>query len=224
MPFSASPRLRGEASRGFTIVELLVAMFIALIIFGIGFTILNGAVLARSDAQSRIQANDSARLFFEMLERDAADAYPGPWTPPFTLADLVQSGPPAVINGDSLTLTTTGESATAGVQKIMSLRYYILAATGQLYRQTQMDDPTAPRPFASAPPQDNNFALFPNARSLTVDYFRWNESTKTMDPALILDDATHLKVTLALLLPNVKLPDRIRIYSKYVPIAESFGN
>lgn len=221
MQLSASPCFHGEKARGFTLVEMLVAVFIAMIVFGVGFTLINGAALARSDAQARIRATDAARIFFDMLERDVAAAYPGPWTTPMTKADLVQ--PVAGVQTHALAMTTTAESTTA-TSGFITVRYYVLPGTKILYRETVQDTAgTAVPSLAATPTHDSVFALMPEVEELSAKFYAWNEATRTLDDSDGTPDlATHINVALKIKDPNEKMP--VRIFQKSLAIPAAFKN
>ncbi len=99
--------LNGTRAAGFTLIELLIAMSIAVLIFTIGFTILQGTRVAQREAKSRILATEQARLFFEMVSRDVAMSYPGPFVDLNEKAELRKTFlGPAPYRGNVLQLTT----------------------------------------------------------------------------------------------------------------------
>jgi len=93
------------ARRGFTLVELMVAIGLAALIMLMTLMIMRGANQARAVTQARLNAGEAARVFFGTFERDFAAATPGPFfsppdstTPsPWRKYDLVDSsfGPTA---------------------------------------------------------------------------------------------------------------------------------
>jgi type II secretory pathway component PulJ len=224
---SAPPCLRGERRPGgFTLIELLVSAAIAMVIFAIGFVILNGATQARSETQARIQATDYARMFFNMLERDLAGAYPGPWTDPYSKADLVYT--PAGASGNAIEMTTTSEHPNPG-QEIVSVRYYVLGATKRLYREVSTTQPSASAPIGdplspTALSTSNDFALLPNVETLTAQFYKWDEALKGWAPATApaYSDATHLNVRMDFRDPNEKQPNRS--FQKLIPLPIVFRN
>ena len=217
-PSSVPPGLRGSRGRGFTIVEMMVAAFIALIVFGIGFAILNGATQARSNAQKRIRATDGARMFFEMVERDLNDAYPGPWAAPYSKADLIDTH--GDYSGNALKMTLTGGhiKSTGG---FVTVRYFVLTATHRLYREvTDPPDPAPGPPNLSNPPANqSDWALLPDVEAIQFDYYQWLEGTKSMSPAAS-EDATHINVM-------IKMMDSDgtqRTFNRLMAIPTSFSN
>ncbi|MCY3019171.1 MAG: hypothetical protein NTW87_09115 [Planctomycetota bacterium] len=90
----AFPAWHGPA-RGFSLLELAVASFIAMIIFTVGFIVITGTLRTRSESTARIRATENGRLFFQMLERDLAGAWPGPFNMFKGAADTNPSVPPA---------------------------------------------------------------------------------------------------------------------------------
>lgn len=220
-PFYVSPCLRGRTSQGFTLVEMLVAVFIAMIIFAIGFTLLNGATQARSDAQARIRATDAARIVFDMLERDIVDAYPGPWATPYTKGDLIQA-PGGDVVSSTLELTTSDESTTSTVG-LVTVRYYVLTSTKILYREVRQDAPGGTPSLAATPVHDSQFALLPDIEQMNASYLRFDDATKAfVDASAAPDTATHINVLLKIKDPNDKQP--LRTYQKSFVIPASFEN
>lgn len=220
-PFSVSPRLCGSNRRGFTLVEMLVAVFIALIIFSIGFTLLSGATQARSDAQARIRATDAARIFFDNVERDLADAVPGPWTTPYTKSNLAET-PGGDVATNDLKMTTTGESTTA-TMGFVTVRYYVLTSTKILYRETAQDAPPGPPSLAGTPAHNSQFAMLPDVESLTCVFYRWDDATKAfVDATGAPDTATHINVQIQIKDPSPKQP--LRTFQKLIAIPASFTN
>jgi prepilin-type N-terminal cleavage/methylation domain-containing protein len=65
------------ATHGFTLIELLVVSAIAMVIFLVGFQMINGTVALSARGTARIRATENARVFFQMFERDIASACPG---------------------------------------------------------------------------------------------------------------------------------------------------
>jgi hypothetical protein len=76
-----------SARRGFSLVEMMIASFSAMIIFTVGFMIISGTIRAKNESSARIRATENARLFFQLLERDLAGAFP------------LQAGVPPVVEG-----------------------------------------------------------------------------------------------------------------------------
>ena len=63
-------------ARGFTLIEMMIAIFIALVIFTIGFATITATINARHEAEERIRSTENARMLFQMLEKDLGNAYP----------------------------------------------------------------------------------------------------------------------------------------------------
>jgi prepilin-type N-terminal cleavage/methylation domain-containing protein len=78
-----------KTSAGFTLIELSIAIFIALIIFTVGFSAISTTMAVRKDSEARIGASEDSRMFFQTLERDLNGAYPLylPGNPPTHLLD-----------------------------------------------------------------------------------------------------------------------------------------
>ncbi|MCW8131715.1 MAG: hypothetical protein KIS92_15320 [Planctomycetota bacterium] len=199
---------------------MLVAVFISMIIFAIGFTLLNGATQARSDAQARIRATDAARIVFDMLERDIADAYPGPWATPYVKGDLIKT--PGSVIGTSLEMSITDESTTSTVG-VNTVRYYVLASTKILYREVRQDVPGGTPSLAATPAHDGQFALLPDIERMDAAYLRFDETSKAfVDASALPETATHINVLLQIKDPNDKQP--MRTYQKSFAIPAAFEN
>jgi len=152
---------------GFTVLEMLIAASIALLVFGIGFVTINGTIRARSEAESQIRAAENARLFFQLLERDWAAAYPGPTEPPGTYAKMIKGNTPMpgatnpatiaiedqvpdinafnTIGSDIIQFYTHADmnpaSTTANPDRLVFVRYYVNPVDHTLCRQV-LDDAT----------------------------------------------------------------------------------
>jgi len=196
---------------------MLVAAFIALIIFAIGFTILNGATQARANAQKRIRATDGARMFFEMVERDLNDAYPGPWTAPYGKADLIES-PGGDVVGNALKMTTSGEAATPS-GGFVTVRYYVLLSTKRLYRETTLDPSPGPPALPSTPAHNTAFALLPDVEEVQFDYYEWVEFTKGLGKSVDPLNATHINAQIKILDSDEKT---YRLFQRMMVIPTSF--
>ena len=206
-------------SRGFTLVELLVAVFIAIIIFGIGFSILNGVMIAKKQTEARMRYSESARMFFEMFERDLSGAYgnsllvPAPYR-----AKLAQPGVSGV-NDTLVEFSTTVDSNSQAVKgcDYVAARYYVLASTGVLYRKLSATG------FPAAPADEPDSALFADVTQFHVDYLQWNESTKSYVAVADPNIATHLDVMLKFTDPEqkIKAPMNSKVYWKRIPIPAS---
>src|ERR1035437_9304537 len=86
---------------GFSLIELMVAMAIAMIIFGVGFVAITAAIDTRKQYTASVRAAESARQFFSLLERDLAAGYPSDYAPVYLDNGLAYSGPAFVPSGPS---------------------------------------------------------------------------------------------------------------------------
>lgn len=215
--------------RGFTLVEMLIAVFIAMIIFAIGFTLLNGANKARSDAQSRIRTFDAARLILDRIERDFKDAYPGPWATDKT--QLVATYPGPAGNVLEMTTTTDTQNTTVlatGLPGIYSVRYYVLASNQILYREYAVDPPDATQPSfrGVTPTASADFALLPDVASVTFEPYHWDDALKKhATGAADFSDATEINIRLVLISvrdSNGAVKEK-STFQRIVPIPDAFN-
>src|SRR2546423_443922 len=72
------PHTALRVPRGFTILEIVIASSIALFVFAVGYLAISTTVRTSDEQTKRIRDTENARLFFNMLERDLATAFPGP--------------------------------------------------------------------------------------------------------------------------------------------------
>lgn len=244
---SASFRRRGPS--GFTLIELLIAAMIAILIFGIGFAIMNGAMLARAHAAGRIQSTESARIFFDRLRSDLDCAIPGPWATPLTKANLKETTTVTNQIGNTITISTTktdyaqaqidafetklaAMSFTVTIDTDLaasSVRYYAIKdnpadETGVMYREVSLlQPPSTSSPFHYGDPRiEPESALFPGISGFSTTFLRWDASTKAFDPIPpVPASATHIEVTLTFLDPNKHLPDRVRTFRELLALPEA---
>ena len=195
-------RIHAPAHRaGFTLLEMLVVAAIAMVIFIAGFTAISGTALARSTSVNRVRAVESGRLFFQMLERDMAGAYPG-----YNVAVKAQIGYRGVLSGtdpasgmplastidtDDIQFFTTTDSD--GIRnQTLAVRYYV-NNFGQLCRIVvpYVYDPANPVPASLPPVYDSttspatderaidSYAMFEDVYAMNVSYDRWDPVAKT---------------------------------------------
>ena len=196
-------------ARAFTIVELLIVTFLALIIFAVGFTAINTTVQARSESVGRVRAAESARQFFQLLQHDLATAYPEgnvstktQLVVPHTLTNDPVSGQalasPISTNYD---LNFFSRIDTRNVTDQFVAVSYFVNNFGELCRKVQYPPPGS---NSITFQHDDNYAMFENVYSVTVNYEQWDPTQmKFIMPALPVPDgvtpqttATHLHVTL----------------------------
>jgi prepilin-type N-terminal cleavage/methylation domain-containing protein len=235
--YAPLPTLRPRL-RGFTLVELLVSLFIALFLLSVTFQLLTGALKARKQTSARIQAFDSARTFFTRTffsgyERELAGAYPLAWADPNapdSIENLAVTEPPV---GTVLQMTTSSEVVAPGggytqAVTVFSVRYFV--RNDLLCRETSNNAPWSGHnhPFPDAPSAATlaNVALFPNAEKLDVAFARWDEPNKRFDfTTAPHTDATHLEVTLTMQ-PRVNASERGKldqvVFRRLLPIPEAF--
>jgi type II secretory pathway pseudopilin PulG len=208
--------LRRSRARGFTVLELLIAAFIAMFIFGTGLTILTGANRVRAETQSRLKAGDSARMFFELLERDLAAANPLI----IRRSDLVNLMP-STTDKYYLQMSTTTEEAAGGSEWVLVQYYIPQSRLRKLYRKTQ----TGAFQFSYSTPvfsedTDNEFALCIDVEELGLGWARWHVETKQYEEGVSADVATHLDVRLRIRESSIEVPEdrRVHVFRKYIPL------
>ncbi|MFH0939880.1 MAG: prepilin-type N-terminal cleavage/methylation domain-containing protein [Planctomycetota bacterium] len=204
---SASSAVR---SAGFTLVELLVAMAIIMVVFLVGFTLINGASDIRRQSEARIRASENARLFFQLLERDFAGAYPtGLISTNDSLSELPPYKLPVTPKGTDYTIDSsylrfyTRMDTQAPLDEYVCVRYYVNNLE-QLCREAQnalevqnalLDKLTSTSPEQ----QSSDHALFDETYSLNVGYQIWDTQNKKFnDSNTTPNGATHLLITLTL--------------------------
>ena len=200
------------APQGFTLIELMVALFIALIIFTIGFMTISGAITARREAEARIRAAENARVFFQMLEKDLAGAYPLPGS---DITTLVSETPVSMtVNGKPVYIIVNGKQVPAPpvtndriemltridhrdvTDQYVFIRYFV-NSLGHLCREVN-PNPTAAGAVTPFDPTDDTFALFDQTYALLVSPAQWTDATKTMTvgPGYACNlNTTHIQAT-----------------------------
>lgn len=212
-------------ARGFTLIEMMIAIFIALIIFTIGFTTISATISARHEAEERIRATENARMLFQMMEKDLANAYP--ILPAYDITTLATStsfkiqidnkpitnAPPGApvalsIPNDHLEFFTrldhrdlSGGGFVDTPDTYVFVRYFV-NNLGHVCREIHTVDKPADAalfPFNAA---DDSHALFEFAYSMLIIPCQWNDTTKSMSvgtspPCTAL--TTHVQVKLFML-------------------------
>jgi type II secretory pathway pseudopilin PulG len=189
-----------RAPAGFTILELIIAASIALFVFGIGYLAIATTVRASNESAARIRDAENARLFFNLLERDLASAFPGPGnnvvkarevlTGPYTHAPspMVMTEPvnTAYPSSDLLQFYCRSEQPVTRDECVLA-RYYVNKKDHSLCRQAAIYDPNA-QPLLDPPDYvdpttltnsvDSNLALFDGVRTLAITYQHWDPTLK----------------------------------------------
>jgi prepilin-type N-terminal cleavage/methylation domain-containing protein len=184
---------------GFTLVEMLIAATIAILIFFVGFVMITGTVRARGETMSRIHATESARLFFQMLEKDLASAHPGGYGMKMGTAPVPGSNPyTLVLNETTATLTSdliqfythndlSVESPGAEApDRHVFVRYYVNHTDHTLCREVHEDSTQQVQMEADFPPATTILrdprALFEDVRQVLIDFQYWDDRDKSMKP------------------------------------------
>lgn len=136
---------------GFTLIELIVAVFITAIVFAIGFGGINQAVKNRDTLQANQARVSAVQLALRLLQQDVAQVTPRP------VRDVVGSGWKAALEGDGSStstnrmlfeLTRAGWANPAGIQRTGLQRVRWMFEDGKLRREhwrvldaTQAEEP-----------------------------------------------------------------------------------
>jgi prepilin-type N-terminal cleavage/methylation domain-containing protein len=223
-------------ARGFTLIEMMIAIFIALIIFTIGFTAISSTIQARREAEARIHATENARLFFDMLQKDMATAYPVDSTNVNLPTMVVETpGQPITVNKQNMTVTNdrieffTHSDHRGLTDQYVFVRYFV-NSLGHLCRQTNQAA-TPDLAFVPFTQTDDASALFDQAFAILVSPGQWQESSKTMavSPAPpCTTTTTHLQVTLYMFgyngatLATDNQAQTKRVFNKSIPVPDVF--
>jgi general secretion pathway protein J len=122
-----------RAKRGFTLVELLVALFITAILFAIGYGAINQAIDNREALLSRQKRLVDVQRTFRTFVQDFAQLAPRPARDALGAKEpALKSGAP---NGVLVTLTRAGWANPAGVQRPSLQRVSYTLAEGRLRRE-----------------------------------------------------------------------------------------
>jgi len=209
---------RSRHQPGFTLVEVLIACFIATLIFLVGFTAISSTVNARRDSSRRIRGTEAARMLFQALERDLASAYNGPNgltksratgcafnTTPVS-AQLVLTVDPS----DALQFYTRADLPTQTDNQLF-VRYFHdpngKAVCRRVINATQSATPPETGPLDADDPattdenENERYHLINDVDAFQVLFRRWDDAGKTWLPALSDSNdyatpasATHLLV------------------------------
>ncbi|MCZ7643688.1 MAG: prepilin-type N-terminal cleavage/methylation domain-containing protein [Planctomycetota bacterium] len=244
---------RSRGARGFTLLEMIIAVAIAVLILAMTFTILNGATLAQSASRSRIEASESARILFQAIEHDLAGAFPGPLG--HSKALLVRTVVPQAawdgnpgFHGQTLHFATASDNRTQGAE-FVTVRYFMARRTAQeekrLYRQVNAngDFPSDPDLLTL----NNEDVLLTQVKRLEIGYARWDPAEKTyltwdgaqwvnpisgLGSAGTLSQATHLDLNVTLGIDQLderftktqRTSQFVWNFRKRVPIPAAFPN
>ncbi len=149
---------------GFTLVELLVALFITAILFAIGYGALNQALTNRDSVQRQQDRLVSLQRTVRTMVQDFSQTAPRP-----VRDGLGSNDEPALqsanANGVLVTLTRSGWSNPAGVQRASLQRVRYVLADGALVRQA------FPVLDAVIDVQPRSRTLIDGVKSVTLRYF-----------------------------------------------------
>jgi len=197
-----------QNTSGFTLVEMLIAVFIALIIFGVGFATITGTMRARAESEARIHSTENARIFFQTLEKDFASAYPDATS---LKEDLVETGTFTYKAGtftntfDSNALQFYTRVDTPGDSKPLVVHYYVNKRQ-QVVREVIADATALPQ-LSTSNLDSEEHAMFDRVHSLHITFHKWDPINKNFTPQMNLsttlpvgtvtiEDATHIRIRL----------------------------
>jgi prepilin-type N-terminal cleavage/methylation domain-containing protein len=231
---------------GFTVIELLIGMAIAVVIFTVGILIVKGSSDARRASLERLAVSDKARIFFAQLEKEITAAWPGPW---FDQGGADPLRKKDFWDGANLTLSTRLD-ARYDREKIppepffVSVRYSVVnerMCRKTSYKTVAYDENGTPNSVPKSEifaPEDAkligpNEPYFDGVQELQVYWLKWNP-TKLLSngtQTMLLEDcsdnpesATHLNVELKLSLDPKADKDRpFRVFNKVFKIPETFN-
>ena len=199
-----------NSARGFTLVEMLIAVSIALIIFGVGFATITGTMRARAETAARIHSTENARLFFQAVEKDFTPAYP--INVSTGIEDLVEtgifefkrSGTVLVSFESSIFEFCTRADTQNDFSEPLAVRYFVNKKQ-QIVRMAIPRSTMTALTATSPEMQSEDNAMFDRVHSLHVTFHKWLPNTKTFDPELSLStslpvgsvkEATHVRIRL----------------------------
>lgn len=196
--------------RGFTLIEMMIAIFIGLIIFTIGFTAISSTIQARRESEAKVRATENARLFFDLLQKDLASAYPidsvNSNLPTMAVETpnqpIVVNNKPIAVTNDRIEFFVRADHR-GSTDQFIFVRYFI-NNLGHLCRQTFQSTTTAADALTLANPIDLNnddSALFDQAFSILVSPCQWQDTAKNMAVGTAppcSTSTTHLRVSLFL--------------------------
>jgi prepilin-type N-terminal cleavage/methylation domain-containing protein len=190
---------KSPPARGFSLVEIMVATGIAAVIFMMGFMMITGTIRARGESMSRVRATESARLFFQLLEKDLSTGYGGPFgmlkgfqTPPAVTPATLTMSESVPIASDMIQFYTRNDLSVESndpekesPDRNVFVRYYVNQTEHTLCR-TVLEDSTYSNaletvPFTTSGTPDLH-ALFSETRQMLIDYQYWDSAEKKMVP------------------------------------------
>jgi general secretion pathway protein J len=119
-----------RAVRGFTLVELLVAVLISTIVFALGYGAIDQALANRETLQRNAVALTSLQNAIRLLVQDCSQLAPRPVRDPLGAGHL----PALQSDGVQMTLTRGGFMNAAGIQRSTLQRVRYVMEEGNLYR------------------------------------------------------------------------------------------
>lgn len=155
--------MRGE--RGFTLLELLVAVAVAVIVLASVYGVYTGVSRARDRVERRSAAAHQARVLFDRLGRELRGAYPaGGEALPFSGGSESGSGRPF------LRFTTTASTPEGGSRGGIRTLLYELVPDSDPQQPGELRRSEVPA-FLGAPPPERAYRMLTGVSGWQVRYF-----------------------------------------------------
>jgi type II secretory pathway pseudopilin PulG len=224
-----------NASRaGLSLIEILVAASIAMILLFVGMTTIAMTQRASQNTNESMRMAESARIFFDLLEKDFSYAYPH--NNVNTKASLVPIVKTVGVDTDVLQFYTRSDS-TGDPAVPHWVRYYALGSdkTGSNpinYFQLRREFVESVSDIPATIVVDNTtqqYGLIDGVYNVKFLYRKWDPVRKEFTPGIndTIDftgnkqECTHILVRLFM---NSEQSNIKRVFTKILPIPESFQN
>ncbi len=191
--------------RGFTLIEMLVALLILAVMSALGYGTYRAARLSAGRAQESLARTREIEFGLRILEQDLAEAVPRPIRDPLgtTRLPAFRGGPG---QASLLDLTRAGWSNTAGMQRstLQRVSYSLIGDKLERSYQTVLDPTSSSQPVV----QD----LLSGVTSITFNFLDPNQNWNTLwpPPSLPLPDSEWTRPVAVEILINFKDWGKIR--------------